>query len=89
RRALVEQLSQLCAPALYALFDTARAGSLSYGQFVVDMRGQGFRRLFEAKPVLLRLMAVVTRQWIDASAELVVRLGADSAVIGAELLGAP
>ncbi|POX86201.1 type 2 lantipeptide synthetase LanM [Mycobacterium kansasii] len=89
RRALVEQLSQLCAPALYALFDTARAGSLSYGQFVVDMRGQGFRRLFEAKPVLLRLMAVVTRQWIDASAELVVRLGADSAVISAELLGAP
>ncbi|OOK82888.1 hypothetical protein BZL30_0629 [Mycobacterium kansasii] len=39
--------------------------------------------------MLLRLMAVVTRQWIDASAELVVRLGADSAVIGAELLGAP
>ncbi|WP_122498812.1 type 2 lanthipeptide synthetase LanM, partial [Mycobacterium attenuatum] len=89
RQGLVGQLSRLCAPALYALFDTARAGSSSYEQFVVDMRAWGFRRLFEAKPVLLRLLATLTRQWMNSTAELVVRLGADLAVIGAQLVGAP
>ncbi|WP_051465235.1 type 2 lanthipeptide synthetase LanM family protein [Mycobacterium genavense] len=45
------------------------------------------RRLFDAKPVLLRLMASLTRQWIDASAELVRRLDADLPAIRHDLFG--
>ena len=84
--ALLEQLSALCAPALYALFDTARPSG--YQQFVTDMATQGFRHLFEAKPVLLRLISTIIRQWIDTTGELIVRLGADLSVIRADLLGA-
>ena len=86
RHGLLTQLSQLCAPPLYALFDTARPSG--YQQFVTDMATQGFRHLFEAKPVLLRLISTIIRQWIDTTAELIVRLGADLSVIRADLLGA-
>jgi hypothetical protein len=35
------------------------------------MKAGDFRRLFEEKPVLLRLIATVTRQWIDTTHEFV------------------
>jgi type 2 lantibiotic biosynthesis protein LanM len=90
--ALLKDLSSLCAPALYERFDQARksarppdgamlshhnGGSARYDQFVAAMRAGALRRLFEDKPALLRLIATVTRQWIDTSRELVLRLGAD------------
>ncbi len=86
RDALLEQLSALCAPALYALFDTARPSG--YQQFITDMATQGFRHLFEAKPVLLRLISTIIRQWINTTTELVARLGTDLPVIRADLLAA-
>ena len=69
---LLNGLSDLCAPALYERFAEARAGATSpdplpadrtvgtlrYDQFVADMKAGGFRRLFEEKPVLLRLIAI-------------------------------
>jgi type 2 lantibiotic biosynthesis protein LanM len=62
------------------------AAPARYDQFVTEMREGGFRRLFESKPVLLRLIASVTRQWIDATQELLVRLHLDLPKIREELL---
>ncbi len=52
-------------------------------RFVADMKAGGFRLLFEDKPVLLRLIAGITRQWIDTSREFVLRLDADLPAIRA------
>lgn len=98
RRSLLKQLSDLCTPALYGLLHAARkaagddatsaegATATLYMRFVDDMRTDGFGRLFEAKPVLLRLLATITRQWIDVTRELVNRLDADLPAIRRDLL---
>lgn len=95
-RMLLRDLSSLCAPALYERFSRARrmrqlssqtaeggtrAGESCYDQFVANMKSGGFRELFEDKPVLLRLITVLTRQWIDSACEFVRRLDADLPVI--------
>ncbi len=78
RRSLLVELSDLSALAIYERLDAARSSAgTSYPQFVSDMKADGFRRLFEDKPVLLRLMASLARQWIDTSRELITRLDAD------------
>ncbi len=94
RHSLLGELSNLCAPALYEQFTIARKatepqpnpGTSIYDRFVVDMTTGGFRRLFEEKPVLLRLIAVLTRQWIDTSRELVTRLDTDLPAIRRDIL---
>ena len=101
RHSLLKELSSLSAPALYERFVKARkagatppdaaqpqrdAGTSLYDQFVADMKAGGFRRLFEDKPVLLRLIASITRQWIDTSREFVLRLDADLATIRRDIL---
>jgi len=93
---LRRELSLLCAPALYERFVSARkdtppptcaaTGAARYHEFVAAMQAGGWRELFEDKPVLLRLMALLTRQWLDASHELIVRLNADLAAIGRALM---
>ncbi len=84
RHELLKSLSELAAPALYERFAKARAAG--YAHFVAEMKAGGWRRLFEDKPILLRLIAVLTRQWIDTSREFVVRLDADRVAIGHDLL---
>jgi type 2 lantibiotic biosynthesis protein LanM len=101
RASLLRQLSDLSTPALYERFVKVRKAAASpadaakppsdvgqsrYEQFVAEMKAGGFRLLFADKPVLLRLMAVVTRQWIDASREFIVRLDADLTTIRRDLL---
>ena len=96
RHSLLSELSNLCAPALYERFAMVRkagetqpkpdSGTALYDQFIDDMKSGGFRRLFEEKPVLLRLIAVLTRQWIETSRELVVRLDADLPAIRCDIL---
>jgi type 2 lantibiotic biosynthesis protein LanM len=101
RHLLLEQLCELCAPVLYdrfakaKKFNAARAGSSEslrngdtsqYSWFIADMKRGGFRRLFEEKPVLMRAIATITRQWIDTSSELVLRLDADLAAIRRDIL---
>ncbi len=86
RYALLAELSGLCAPALYERFAEVRARGVGYHEFVAGMRATGFRRLFEDKPVLLRLMTSVTRQWIDTSREMITRLAADLPSIRLDLL---
>jgi type 2 lantibiotic biosynthesis protein LanM len=97
---LLNGLSDLCAPALYERFAEARHGAISpdalspyrtvrtlhYDQFVADMKGGGLRRLFEEKPVLLRLIAMLTRQWIDSSREFVCRLDTDLEALRGDFL---
>jgi type 2 lantibiotic biosynthesis protein LanM len=63
-------------------------GTIRYREFIADLRGGGSRQLFEQKPVLLRLIAVLTRQWIDATREFVDRLAADLPAIRHELIQA-
>ena len=102
RLSLLEELSKLCAPALYELFARTRdktaptpesagtggGGSTSrYDRFISDMKQGGLRSLFEDKPVLLRLIALLTRQWIETSRELITRLDDDIARVRQDILG--
>ena len=87
RDALLTELSDLSAPAIYERFAEARQRGVGYHEFISDMRATGFRRLFEDKPVLLRLMTSVTRQWIETSRELITRLAVDLPTIRRDLLG--
>jgi len=84
--ALLRQLSALSAPALYERFSKARGAGTRYDEFVADMREGGCGGLFEDKPVLLRLLATLVRQWIDTSIELIGRLAADLPAIRRDLL---
>ena len=99
RLALLRELSSLGTAALYERFAKARNasspqhdapaqhnGGSIYHRFVAEMQAGGWRRLFEDKPVLLRLFAIVTRQWIETSREMVLRLDADLAVIRRDIL---
>jgi type 2 lantibiotic biosynthesis protein LanM len=97
RHSLLKRLSDLAAPAIYERLaqarkskgisgDSAETGTLHYDRFVTDMRAGGLRNLFETKPVLLRLIASITRQWIDTMREFVSRLDADAAIIRREIL---
>jgi type 2 lantibiotic biosynthesis protein LanM len=100
---LLKDLSDLAAPAIYERFAEARknrdsapepvkrerdVGTTHYDQFVAEMRTTGFRRLFEDKPVLLRLVAVVVRQWIETSRKLILRLDEDLPAIRREIFSA-
>jgi type 2 lantibiotic biosynthesis protein LanM len=101
RLSLLRELSNLGMAALYERFAKARNasspqhdaagptqhnGTSRYDRFVADMKAGGWRRLFEDKPVLLRLLATMTRQWIDTSREMVLRLDADLAAIRRDIL---
>jgi len=99
REALLRELTTLFAPALYERFNATRkvadegsaqprqGGDQSlYDRFVGDMKAGGFRRLFEDKPVLLRLAATIVRQWIETSREFVARLNADLPAIRRDIL---
>ncbi len=88
RRALLTELSELVAPAFYERFAAMRneaeaAGRRQdsrtslYEKFVAEMKAGGFQQLFEEKPVLLRLVSTIVRQWIETSREFIQRLDAD------------
>jgi type 2 lantibiotic biosynthesis protein LanM len=104
RHMLLTVLCELCAPALYERFaksrdsksrdvdklDPAREpGTARYREFIAELKAGGSRQLFEQKPVLLRLIAVSTRQWIDATREFIDRLAADLPEVRRELIKAP
>lgn len=101
RRSLLHSLSSLSAPIIYERFDKIRtsdnrsktsslskqaAGTALYENFVVGLAEGGLREIIRDKPVLLRLIAVITRQWIDSSRELVARLQEDIELIRASIL---
>jgi type 2 lantibiotic biosynthesis protein LanM len=100
RYTLLTALSNLCAPALYERFLKARKdvqacgtstekqanGASFFDHFIADLRAGGLTQLFEDKPVLLRLISVITRQWIDTTRELLLRLDADLPDIRCDIL---
>ncbi len=101
RTSLLKTLSRLSTPTIYERFADVRkasailndsatqpqaAGTSRYDQFITDMKNGGFRRLFEDKPVLLRLIATVTRQWLDTWREFIARLDTDIAAIRRDIL---
>jgi type 2 lantibiotic biosynthesis protein LanM len=99
RASLFRTLSDLCAPILYEQFvgslnlraatqprSNNRTRRIRYQAFVANMKSGGFRRVFEEKPILLRLIATLVRQWVDGSAELLMRLGSDLPSIYSDLL---
>ncbi len=101
RHSLLTELSSLSAPALYERFTKARKIAVSspevpkpqqtfstvcYDKFVAEMKAGGFRSLFEEKPVLLRLIATITRQWIDTTHELILHIDADHPTIRQQIL---
>jgi len=95
---LLDPLSELCAPPFYERFAATREtplaapppssqpGTARYDRFIADMKAGGLRALFEEKPVLLRLIATLTRQWIDVAGEFIRRLDADLTSIRRDLL---
>jgi type 2 lantibiotic biosynthesis protein LanM len=97
RHMLLAVLCELCAPALYERFAKSREldkfgqapGTARYRGFIADLRSGGLRQLFEQKPVLPRLIAVSTRQWIDVTREFIDRLAADLPAIRHKLIKAP
>ncbi|GBG38691.1 hypothetical protein NJB14197_35620 [Mycobacterium montefiorense] len=60
--------------------------TVRYDEFISELKAGGLRRLFDDKPILLRLMASLARQWIDTSAELITRLDTDLPAIRHGLL---
>jgi type 2 lantibiotic biosynthesis protein LanM len=101
RAILLATLCELCAPALYERFAKIRSAkanseserparndevTIRYRQFIVAMRTGGLRLLFDDKPVLLRLIAILTRQWIDRTCEFISRLAADLPTIRRDLI---
>jgi type 2 lantibiotic biosynthesis protein LanM len=74
KQLLLDDLCTLCAAPLYERF--TRSGS-GYDEFIRDTKSGGLERLFDEKPVLLRLIASLTRQWLDTTREFVLRLDAD------------
>jgi type 2 lantibiotic biosynthesis protein LanM len=98
---LLDGLSGLCVPAIFERFVKARRArgtladaaepqsggtTLHYDWFVADMKAGGFRHLFEEKPILLRLIATITRQWIESARAFISRLNADLVAVRGELL---
>lgn len=95
---LLTSVATLCGMAIYENFAVCRdawakekvegpaSPTRHYDRFIVEMRRAGLRRLFDTKPVLLRLVASLTRQWIEASAEFLQRLDADFDAVRGDLL---
>ena len=96
KRDLLKGLTDLAAPILYINFvnflkscdvngkllpsDTDN-GISKYVAFIQGMHSAGLLEIFNEYPVLLRLIAVVTRQWINSTAEVMDRVTADQALI--------
>lgn len=85
RLLLTDRLCDLCAPLL---FDAFRAAGSRYDEFIAAAKDGEFRHHLDDKPVLLRLIATLTRQWLDAATEFIDRLNADTTAVRTELLGA-
>ncbi len=83
RTLLIGRLCGLCAPVLYDRFVEPLA---PYDVFVAEMQSGGLIRLLQEKPVLLRLIACVTRQWLTATREFLIRLDEDLQRIRHDLL---
>ena len=99
--ALMKQITDLTSPFLYSDFvkdlksqmpdgkllpSDADTNRNFYDAFISKMRLGGLLQHIEDKPVLLRLLASVIRQWIDTTTELIQRLSRDLSDIQKNIL---
>jgi len=92
RHALLSQLTNLAAPIIYNRFvESLRTASAHesvlpssedvsthlFEKFLSELDSGGLHSIFEEVPVLLRLISVITRQWIEANVEFMTRLASD------------
>jgi len=94
---LFELLSWICAKTFALKLNIARIlGGLKgdspkarYQYFVAQVlcNPESLGQIFEEYPVLARLMATVTRSWLEAQAEFLSRLARDEKTISVRLLG--
>lgn len=75
RNLLLVELATLCAPTL---LECLRGSGLNYHRFAATV---DLDPLFYEKPVLLRLIAVLTRQWIDSTTTFCERLSSDEIAV--------
>jgi type 2 lantibiotic biosynthesis protein LanM len=82
---LLKQISRLTEASLFNLFIKhlktesianprkiiSTTSDSEYKIFIENLKKGGIRQLFIEKPVLLRLIAIVTRQWINATTALI------------------
>ena len=102
--ALLKQVTDLTSPFLYSDFvkdlksqmpdgkllaSDADTNKNLYDGFVSKMQSGGLIKHVESKPVLLRLLASVTRQWINTTIELIDRVSQDLPRIQEKILGSP
>jgi type 2 lantibiotic biosynthesis protein LanM len=84
-RALLKELTDLSAKVIYQLFIEQKVvddnevlshenDSLYYLKFLAWMRVTGWSEVLKRWPVLIRLLAVATRQWINNSSQIIHRL---------------
>jgi type 2 lantibiotic biosynthesis protein LanM len=92
RTNLYVRVSDLCSDAILDQFENFKSkrkantdltsvkrglDNFLYSEFMTHMRDAGLKEMFDKKPVLLRLLAVIVRQWIHATKELIQRVHAD------------
>jgi len=93
-RQLWQRLAGLCElPFFRALMEWRKAAVVAdvepngyqseFGDFVAHMRTHGFDALFASYPTLLRLIALVRRQWVECYVEFIDRLGTDRGALAA------
>jgi type 2 lantibiotic biosynthesis protein LanM len=100
RVGLLKLLTELYGPLLYSKFvallkkhstdgklpaSAESKGHTHYDALIEQLRASELATIFADKPVLLRLTATITRQWIDTTAELINRLATDIDTIKASL----
>ncbi|MBK6803333.1 MAG: type 2 lantipeptide synthetase LanM [Novosphingobium sp.] len=96
---LTRRLCDLCAPVLYSRFSRHISAAADtpdhsgegdpYARFTHWMRSGGWFEIAESFPVLLRLVATTTAQWIGFTAELLTRTSTDLDRICERLAGGP
>lgn len=88
---LLKQISDLCSPVLFSLFikhlksEAANNPTLMieakdtdiYLAFIKQLQEKELRQLFLDKPVLLRLLSNMIRQWIDTTTAILERVQTD------------
>jgi hypothetical protein len=95
-RALLKELTDLSAKAIYQLFIEQQSvdenkkflnenDNSYYLRFTLWMRESGWRIVLQRWPVLMRLLAIVSRQWINNSSQLIKRFS-DTAIKAKEII---
>lgn len=86
---LVHQLSEVCSPLLYKDFEVFRSHNpedeYAYAKFIDASKKERFCTLLYEYPVLLRIISLLIRQWLDTTKEFLDRIEIDGDRISSKL----